>query len=245
MDFTLISASIVTGVITSIIFNGLMGHGQDKSKGKSDISQLSSSAANIQVLESLKIENDIIKEGIAKIYEAFSGDKISKLEYDRLMVKYTEDLRICDERIKDLQPIIDIFELKDLRNGLVSLIENRIKNIDEKLDKLSSTPIVKSYGIRTSGMDPISKGSRHVKPDAIKSQKFGDQILQSARLEQIRIERLQKEVLAALSKLDKSSENHASDSSDVNKVLPIRRDGELESITFSEKLKRDALCNFS
>lgn len=221
-----------------------MGHGQVKSKGKSDISQLSSSAANIQVLESLKIENDIIKEGIAKIYEAFSGDKISKLEYDRLMVKYTEDLRICDERIKDLQPIIDIFELKDLRNGLVSLIENRIKNIDEKLDKLSSTTM-KSYGIRTSGIDPISKGSRHVKPDAIKSQKFGDQILQSARLEQIRIERLQKEVLAALSKLDKSSENHASDSSDVNKVLPIRRDGELESITFSEKLKRDALCNFS
>ncbi|MFZ0406124.1 MAG: hypothetical protein WAL79_09895 [Nitrososphaeraceae archaeon] len=55
MDFILISASIVTGVITSIIFIGLMGHGQDKSKGKSDISQLSSSAANIQVLESLKI----------------------------------------------------------------------------------------------------------------------------------------------------------------------------------------------
>lgn len=245
MDFTLITASIVTGVITSIIFNGLMGHGQNKSKGKSKISQLSSSAANIQVLESLKIENDIIKEGMAKIYEAFSGDKISKLEYDRLMVKYTEDLRICDERIKDLQPIIDIFELKDLRNGLVSLIENRIKNIDEKLDKLSSTTIVKSYGIRTSGMDPISKGSRHVKPDAIKSSKFGDQILQSATLEQIRIERLQKEVLAALSKLDKSSENHSSDSSEANKVLPVRGDGELESITFSEKQKRDALCNFS
>ena len=222
-----------------------MGHGQNKSKGKSKISQLSSSAANIQVLESLKIENDIIKEGIAKIYEAFSGDKISKLEYDRLMVKYTENLRICDERIKDLQPIIDIFELKDLRNGLVSLIENRIKNIDEKLDKLSSTPIVKSYGIRTSDIDPYSKGSRHVKPDAIKSQKFGEQILQSAGLEQIRIERLQKEVLAALSKLDKSSENHSSDTSDTNKVLSARGDGELESIPFSEKQKRDALCNFS
>jgi hypothetical protein len=236
---------MVIGVVTSIIFNGLMGHGQVKSKGRSEISQLSSPAGNILVLESLKIENDIIKEGIAKIYEAFNDDKISKLEYDRLMVKYTEDLRICDERIKDLQPIIDIFELKDLRNGLVSLIENRIKNIDEKLDKLSSTTIMKSHGIRTSGIDPISKGSRHVEPDAIKSQKFGVQILQSATLEQIRIERLQKEVLAALSKLDKSSESHASDSSDANKVLPIRGDGKLESITFSEKQKRDALCNFS
>ena len=236
---------MVTGVVTSIIFNGLLGHGQVKSKGRSEISQLSSPAGNILVLESLKIENDIIKEGIAKIYEAFNDDKISKLEYDRLMVKYTEDLRICDERIKDLQPIIDIFELKDLRNGLVSLIENRIKNIDEKLDKLSSTTIMKSHGIRTSGIDPISKGSRHVEPDAIKSQKFGVQILQSATLEQIRIERLQKEVLAALSKLDKSSESHASDSSDANKVLPIRGDGKLESITFSEKQKRDALCNFS
>lgn len=236
---------MVTGVITSIIFNELMGHGQDKSKGRSEISQLSSSVANIQVLKSLKIENDIIREGIAKIYEAFNGDKISKLEYDRLMVKYTEDLRICDERIRDLQPIIDIFELKDLRNGLVSLIENKIKNIDEKLDKLSSTTIMKSYGIRTSGIDPISKESRHVEPDAIKSQKFGVQILQSATLEQIRIERLQNEVLAALSKLDKSSENHSSNSSDANKDLPVRGDGELESITFSEKQKRDALCNFS
>lgn len=236
---------MVTGVITSIIFNELIGHGQDKSKGRSEISQLSSSAANIQVLKSLKIENDIIREGIAKIYEAFNGDKISKLEYDRLMVKYTEDLRICDERIRDLQPIIDIFELKDLRNGLVSLIENKIKNIDEKLDKLSSTAIMKSYGIRTSGIDAISKGSRHVEPDAIKSQKFGVQILQSATLEQIRIERLQNEVLAALSKLDKSSENHSSNSSDANKDLPVRGDGELESITFSEKQKRDALCNFS
>jgi len=236
---------MVTGVVTSIIFNGLMGHGQVKSKGRSEISQLSSPAGNILVLESLKIENDIIKEGIAKIYEAFNDDKISKLEYDRLMVKYTEDLRICDERIKDLQPIIDIFELKDLRNGLVSLIENRIKNIDEKLDKLSSTTIMKSHGIRTSGIDPISKGSRHVEPDAIKSQKFGVQILQSATLEQIRIERLQKEVLAALSKLDKSSESHASDSSDANKVLPIRGDGKLEYITFNEKQKRDALSNFS
>ena len=236
---------MVIGVVTSIIFNGLMGHGQVKSKGRSEISQLSSPAGNILVLESLKIENDIIKEGIPKIYEAFNDDKISKLEYDRLMVKYTEDLRICDERIKELQPIIDIFELKDLRNGLVSLIENRIKNIDEKLDKLSSTTIMKSHGIRTSGIDPISKGSRHVEPDAIKSQKFGVQILQSATLEQIRIERLQKEVLAALSKLDKSSESHASDSSDANKVLPIRGDGKLESITFSEKQKRDALCNFS
>ncbi len=235
---------MVTGVITSIIFNGLIGRGQDRSKTRSEISQLSSSAANIQVLESLKIENDIIKEGITKVHEAFNGNKISKLEYDRLMVKYTEDLRICDERIKDLQPIIDIFELKDLRNGLVSLIENRIKNIDERLDKLSFSTM-KSYGIRASDRVPISKGSRHAEPDAIKSQKFGVQILQTATLEQIRIEKLQKEVLAALSKLDKPSENHSSDSSDANKDLPVRGDGELESITFSEKQKRDALCNFS
>ncbi|HTH21442.1 MAG TPA: hypothetical protein VL854_04435, partial [Nitrososphaeraceae archaeon] len=63
---------MVTGVITSIIFNRLLGHGQNRSKGRSEISQLSSPAGNILVLESLKIENDIIKEGIAKIYEAFN-----------------------------------------------------------------------------------------------------------------------------------------------------------------------------
>jgi len=245
LDFTLITASMVTGVITSIIFNRLLGHGQNRSKGRSEISQLSSPSANIQAIESLKIENDIIKEGISKIYEAFNGNKISKLEYDRLMVKYSEELRVCDERIKELQPIIDIFELKDLRNGLVSLIENRIKNIDEKLDKLSSTTTMKSNGIRISGIEPLSKGSRHVEPDGNKSHKFGDQILQSATLEQIRIERLQKEVLEALSKLDKSGENHSLDSFDANKDLSVRGDGGLESITFNEKQKRDALSNFS
>ncbi len=236
---------MVAGVITSIIFNRLTGHGKNKSKGRSEFSQLSNSTANVQELESLKIENDIIKEGIAKIYEAFNDDKISKLEYDRLLVKYTEHLRICDERIKDLQSIADIFELKDLRNGLVSLMENRIKNIDEKLDKLSSSPVMKSHGIQTSGITPISKGSRHAELDAIKSQKFGEQILQSATLEQTRIEKLQKEVLAALSKLDKSSEDHLSNSSNANKEIPVRGDVGPESMTVSEKQKRDALSNFS
>jgi len=188
LDFILITTSIVAGVFTSIIFNRLLGHGQHRSKGKPEISQSSSSAANVQILESLKIENEIIKEGIAKLYEAFRADKISKLEYDRLIVKYSEELRICNERMKELQPIIDIFELKELRNGLVSLIENRIKNIDEKLEKLSSTPIVKSSGIRTGGIDSISEELRHVNPDTIKSHNFGDQVLQTASREQIRIE---------------------------------------------------------
>ena len=219
---------MVIGVVTSIIFNGLMGHGQVKSKGRSEISQLSSPAGNILVLESLKIENDIIKEGISKIYEAFNGNKISKLEYDRLMVKYSEELRICDERIKELQPIIDIFELKDLRNGLVSLIENRIKNIDEKLDTLSSATM-KSSGIRTSNIVPFSKGARDSEPVVIKSPKFGDQILRSASLERTRIEKLQKEVLAALSKLDKSSENDTSVSSDANSDVPAPTGGDNRS----------------
>ena len=219
---------MIAGVVTSIIFNELIGRGHDKSKTRPEISQLSSTAQNIQVLESLKIENDIIKEGISKIYEAFNGNKISKLEYDRLMVKYSEELRICDERIKELQPIIDILELKDLRNGLVSLIENRIKNIDEKLDTLSSATI-KSSGIRTSNIVPFSKGARHSEPDVIKSPKFGDQILRSASLEQIRIEKLQKEVLTALSKLDKPSENDSSVSSGTNSDVPAPTGGDNRS----------------
>ena len=219
---------MVTGVITSIIFNRLLGHGQNRSKGRSEISQLSSPSANIQAIESLKIENDIIKEGISKIYEAFNGNKISKLEYDRLMVKYSEELRICDERIKELQPIIDILELKDLRNGLVSLIENRIKNIDEKLDILSSAT-TKSSGIRTSYIVPFSKGARHSEPDVIKSPKFGDEIIRSASLEQIKIEKLQKEVLTALSKLDKPSENDSSVSSGTNSDVPAPTGGDNRS----------------
>ena len=219
---------MIAGVVTSIIFNELIGRGHDKSKTRPEISQLSSSAQNIQVLESLKIENDIIKEGISKIYEAFKGNKISKLEYDRLMVKYSEELRICDERIKELQPIIDILELKDLRNGLVSLIENRIKNIDEKLDTLSSATL-KSSGLRTSDIVPFSKGARDSELEVIKSPKFGDQILRSASLEQIKIEKLQKEVLTALSKLDKPSENDSSVSSDANSDVPAPTGGDNRS----------------
>ena len=51
--------------------------------------------------------------------------------------------------------------------------------------------------------------------------------------------------MEALSKLDKSGENHSLDSFDANKDLPVRGDGGLESITFNEKQKRDALSNFS
>ncbi len=229
---------MVAGIITSIIFDRLVQNGQNKSKGRSEFSQLSISAAKLQELESLKIEKDIIKEGIAKIYTAFREDKISKLEYDRLSVKYTEDLRIVDERIKGLQSVVDIFELRDLRNGLVSLIENRINNIDKKLDMLSSS---NSADVITTN----SKVRQYAEQGAIKSQTFGEQIQQSATLEQTKIEKLQKEVLAALSRLDNFSEGHLSNSSNANKDIHVAGDGGPESLIVRKKRKRDAMSNFS
>jgi hypothetical protein len=89
-------------------------------------------------LESLQFEKNLISGSITRVHEAKLDGKIDIFECDKLLFKYREELKSCNEKIKQLEEVADLDEILRLRCSIVSILETRIAEIDNKLDTLSS-----------------------------------------------------------------------------------------------------------
>jgi hypothetical protein len=231
MDLLLIIISIIGGALSSIIISNVLYTGGNGSKSKTRLLQVTPSRMEVEELESLKIEKIILDGNMVKIHEAYKNHKLPKLEYDRLRAKYAEDIHNCKERFHQLQVSVDITELKELRKDLVSLLEAKIKNIDEKLNKVSSgLPISQSIETESALLGATTQT------------KFGKQIKRTAALEQAKIGKLNEEILHAVAKMDSTFEVSSSTNSKV--------DGQIQDSPTTERdlqskhRERDALGNF-
>lgn len=140
-------------------------------------------------LASLLFEKALAAEAITRVYEAAQEGKIDRLERDRLLVKYKQDLDLLNERIARLQPVAEFAELTEVRNNLVSLLETKISTIDSKLAEMAKAgarPIV----IERVQVMPV--------PEKVKDEAQARQF----RVEEKSIEQLQKEIMQALTRLE-------------------------------------------
>ncbi|HZB16119.1 MAG TPA: hypothetical protein VE445_03040 [Nitrososphaeraceae archaeon] len=143
----LIAASTLAGVISAAVILTRISRSKTSSsslKKKHDllIKPFSTTKAELQ---SLLFEKSLLSQSITRVYEASNEGKIDSIERDRLLLKYKQQLASYDKKIIDLQSVVDITELVEMRNGLVSLLEGRITAIDQKLAEISN-----KYGISTS-----------------------------------------------------------------------------------------------
>jgi hypothetical protein len=232
MDLVIVTGSIVAGGLASLIFNSLIRNGVvNRSKETSNSFRTTPSQMEVEELESLKIEKIILEENMVKIYEAYKTHKLPKLEYDRLRTKYAEDIHNCNERFQSLQASVDITELKELRKDLVSLVEGKIKNIDDKLNRVSSDLPDNRYNkVESAHLDTVTQS------------KFGKQIRRTAALEHAKIGKLHEEILDAVARMDSVSEDHSSTVSIENNQ--IQKSIAPERNLKSKSSERDALGNF-
>ena len=100
-------------------------------------------------LEGLNFEKNLVTQIINQVHRAIENGDIDKLEGDRLLLKYTHDLESYNKKIAEMRPIVEFAEISQLRDGLISLIQERVASIDERLVQLSKE-ITASSG-RTSG----------------------------------------------------------------------------------------------
>jgi hypothetical protein len=140
----LIAASTLAGAISAAVILTRMSRSKTSLKKKHErlIKPFSTTKAELQ---SLLFEKSLLSESITRVYEASYEGKIDSIERDRLLLKYKQQLDSYDKKIADLQSVVDITELVDMRNGLVSLLEGRITAIDQKLTEISD-----KYGISKS-----------------------------------------------------------------------------------------------
>jgi hypothetical protein len=143
------SFSIGLGAVSSLVFHHIKRQGItilrnkknssmevnfiDTNKNSSDLKMMKAE------LDSLEVEKSIINSSVRKIHETFQEGKLTQLEYDRLMIKYGEDLRKCDEEIERTRSVVDFYDLNSIKNSLVSIIENKINVIDTRLKEISDS----------------------------------------------------------------------------------------------------------
>jgi len=151
---------------------------KDRKKDNRLINKLEVDEANRE-LKALLLEKDIITQALTTLYEAEVEGKITKEERERLASKYKEQLKKIEDKLSDLELLIQIGELKGLKDQLIRLFEDKLSKIESRLE---GTKLVKREEVK----------KEEVKEEKIKKNKksLTDEIYDAlARLEQIDVEK--------------------------------------------------------
>ena len=152
------------------------------------------------------------------------------------MIKYGEDLTKCDEEIEQARSVVDLFELSSIKNNLVSIIEDKIKVIDTRLNEISNRNLkMLTTQPKQTQHDPI-----HLNPENTPFRRR-ENLDNSLRIEAEKIKKMETEITQALEKLD-SYESQKSKENGLNKSL--KSDLDL-SRDLSVTNKKDPLRNFT
>lgn len=232
----LASFSIGLGAITSLVFHQIRKQriskvpNNKKTKKEENSFQNNKNNSDLEMmkneLDSLEVERSIITSSMRKIHETFREGKLSQLEFDRLMIKYGEDLTKCDEEIEQTRSVVDLFELSSIKSNLVSIIEDKIKVIDTRLNEISNRNLkMLTNQPKQTQHDPIDLNLQNT---PFRRENLDD----SLRIEAEKIKKMENEITQALEKLD------SSDNKTLKSDLDLSRDLGVTS-------KKDPLRNFT
>jgi hypothetical protein len=182
-EIALIAGTSVAGAISAAFIEKLSRKGGKK--------QTRTSGAARAELLSLLFEKNLAAEAITRVYEASQEGRIDRLERDRLLLKYKQQLDSLNGRIAVMQPAADFADMTELRNNLVSLLENKISALDQKLLEMKSG----------APHDPVDARVQKIIAETSKVQAAPvDQ--KPFKAEEKSIDQLQKEIMQALQRLE-------------------------------------------
>jgi hypothetical protein len=182
-EIAVIAGTSVAGVLSAAFIERLSRKGTKKQPRPS-------SAARAEVL-SLLFEKNLAAEAITRVYEASQEGRIDRLERDRLLLKYKQQLDSLNERLAIQQPAADLAGVTELRNSLVSLLENKISALDQKLVEIKSSVPQDSVDAKVQRI--IAEASK-VQAAPVDQKPF--------KAEEKSLDQLQKEIMQALQRLE-------------------------------------------
>lgn len=236
MDLLLASFSIGLGAITSLVFHQIRKQriskvpNNKKTKKEENSFETNKNNSDLKMmkneLDSLEVERSIITSSVRKIHETFREGKLSQLEFDRLMIKYGEDLTKCDEEIEQTRSVVDLFELSSIKSNLVSIIEDKIKVIDTRLNEISNRNFkMLTNQPKQTQQDPIDLNLQNT---PFRRENLDD----SLRIEAEKIKKMENEITQALEKLDSYDNKTLKSDLDLSRDLGVTN-------------KKDPLRNFT
>jgi hypothetical protein len=180
-------------VISAVFLDKLLRiRGNNKKYAQSSSSSIASIRAE---LISLLFEKNLTAEAITRVYEAAQDGRIDRLERDKLLLKYKQQLDSLNQKVAYLRPVADFSDLKELRNNLVSFLEERISALDKKLLELSKS--------NPPSQDDIDAKAKKILAETSNMQQSATPIEQKMfKADEQSIEQLHKEIVQALQHLE-------------------------------------------
>ena len=133
-----------------------------KSKHKLQTPTIGANSQIISQLNSLKIEKDILTKTIARLYE--NESELTKIQKDRLLLRYQHQLGVVIARIEKLENASKHPDLGPLGDGLITLMDQKLSQIDQRLYELTSKmentqsqPIIEKKSIKSKKIEEKSK----------------------------------------------------------------------------------------
>jgi hypothetical protein len=177
----------------------------DSSVGTQHSVTESDASRSREILKALKLEREIIGTALTTIYESEIQRIITRDERDRLLDKYSSDLKALESRISEHQRIVDTFDLEAARNELVDSYHQKLSEIDKKLADLrtgaTATPSPASQ-IKSDQANIALKADQAAPQSDIKAAGTGTGLQDAKIRTEKKIEAIKEEVLKAMERLE-------------------------------------------
>lgn len=90
----------------------------------------------LQSFESIELERRMVSEAMRRVYDYEQKGRISSSEREKLIARYKQQLDALNVKINSI-PLADVKEVSTLKENLVALVDQRMVQINAKLDALS------------------------------------------------------------------------------------------------------------
>jgi len=111
-------------------------------RDKNQLLSLGASSHIKSQINSLKIEKDILTKTISRLYQTDS--EFSKIQKDKLLLRYQHQLGIVLAKLEKLEQASKHPDLGPVGDGLITLMDQKLSKLDDRLYELSSKIITKT-----------------------------------------------------------------------------------------------------
>jgi hypothetical protein len=153
------------------------------------------------------VERDLLSSALMRLYEAENEGRITREEREMIAKRYSDQIKGLQSKLKDVELVVEVGELEKLREELVTMFQEKIGNIEARLDQSRERLTIvapqalkkEAPPVRPERVDELEQVvEKRSKPDISEGDRrvkeIRDEVMEAlTRLEQIDVEKKQQE----------------------------------------------------
>jgi hypothetical protein len=147
-------------------------------------------------MRTMMVERDLLSSALMKVYEAETDGRITREERESIARRYSDQIKGIQSKLKDVELVVEVGELEKLRVELVNMFQEKIQNIETRLDQAKER--LGAVSPQVVKQEPILRVERGAELERVIEKRTRPDMSDSER----RVKEIRDEVMEALTKLE-------------------------------------------